>query len=46
MPKYTNISEDPAASIFRVYPEDEGSKFLRNVDTILPDYTPSLSRIQ
>jgi hypothetical protein len=36
----TNVSRVPAASIFKVelLPKDEGSKFIRNVDTDLSKY--------
>jgi hypothetical protein len=41
--KFTNMSEEPAASIFRVrgfslsYPEDGGNPFLQNVSKFPPE---------
>jgi hypothetical protein len=37
----TNISEEPAASIFWLYSDDGGSKFLRSAGNHPPTYTAS-----
>jgi hypothetical protein len=42
----TNVSRIPAASIFKLeeLPEDEGSRFIRNVDTNVSKYTVMTSQ--
>jgi hypothetical protein len=39
----SNVSEEHSASNF--HPEDEGSRLLQNISTLLPDYTASDLRI-
>jgi hypothetical protein len=40
----SNMEEEPDTSIFRVNPDDGGSRFLQNIGTCLPHYIISHPR--